>query len=249
MKTNIFQAIVATTIMLITASLSNAQWGLTVIGPNDTPPKEQWYTRDHKDFNNVICFYGDISACNEVLDRVLGQYGDNHTTGEIEDDAFVWIYFHENNTTTKISYTCTGENWLIQTEVFGYNKDLVAPEWITHSTEMPIGIALIEGRDSYVDHQWFIRKKHRNDRNGAIFYYGTLEECFTQLDNILGDFGGDHTTGEPLNNGFFWFFDQGNGYNLAIFYEENVLDGLTEILMLTILVDFSEEMEFLGIKY
>lgn len=248
MKTTFFQGLALTTLMTITAYCTQAQWGLVVIGKKDSPPLNQWYTVDHKDYDNIIHFYGDYETCNSVLDKLLEQYGDDHTSGVVEDDLFTWIYVQDNGYMTEINYKCLGQYWLITTEVFGYYRSMIDPEWIVAASKVPMSVAHLKGRNSFLAKQWYINKKSRKQMQGDLIFFGSSEECQEQLDSILSDHGIDHTSGESLLEGSVWYIEQENGYELSIYYEEVTGDNQSMIVIFTKPIDFSAEMNFLEIN-
>ncbi len=249
MKTTNFQELALTILMTITTYCTHAQWGLVVIGVKDSPPLNQWYTVDHKDYDNIIHFYGDYETCNSVLDKLLEQYGDDHTTGDVEGDSFTWFYIHDSDYMTEITYVCLGEFWLITSEIFGYYRSMIDPEWIVPASEIPMGVACLKHRNLYLERQWYFTRNNRKQGKGDLIFYGSAEECEEQLDNILSDHGIDHMSGESFMEGMAWFIEQDNGYELIIYYEEGTGDNLSLIIMLTRPIDFSEEMEFLQINW
>jgi hypothetical protein len=119
-------------VTLLFTNYSYSQTGMVMISKRDSIPFDQWFSIKNKKYPNYMELYSYRETCEVQLDRILEDYGLDHTTGEITEDGFIWILDQGNGYVAEVQYELEGQYGYIW--IYVYEEDL---EELTQEIDQP----------------------------------------------------------------------------------------------------------------
>jgi hypothetical protein len=101
---------------------SHGQTGIVMISKKDPIPFDQWFTVKHKKYHNYMELYSYRETCELQLDRILEDYGLDHTTGDLTEVGFIWTLNQGNGYLAEIQYEMESEYGYVW--IYVYENDL-----------------------------------------------------------------------------------------------------------------------------